>query len=327
MMIRRKFLGNISSLMVVTASGVLPTWAQTPKVSRLVIVGGAEDRLQDRIILRKFSEYCGGPQARIRIITAASADPQGVWQSYREAFHALGVGNVDRLAIDDRESAQAPAVQAEILQADGIFMSGGDQSKLMGTLWGTAAYESLHQSFHLNRCCIGGTSAGAAVMSRHMIAQGPSVLRPSKEAVDTDIGLGLLSQAVVDQHFSERRRLPRLLSTLAMRPDLLGVGIDEDTALVIERGVGIDEDTALVIERGVGIEVIGQGTVTLVDPSQMQSNVDDLEVLDQIEMLGVQLHLLPAGHRYTVKSVGQGARSAPLRRAIQRLVKVGPIRG
>jgi cyanophycinase len=313
MMIRRKFLGEISSLMVVTASGVLPTWAQTPKVSRLVIVGGAEDRLQDRIILRKFSEYCGGPQARIRIITAASADPQGVWQSYREAFHALGVGNVDRLAIDDRESAQAPAVQAEILQADGIFMSGGDQSKLMGTLWGTAAYESLHQSFHLNRCCIGGTSAGAAVMSRHMIAQGPSVLRPSKEAVDTDIGLGLLSQAVVDQHFSERRRLPRLLSTLAMRPDLLGVGIDEDTALVIERGEGI--------------EVIGQGTVTLVDPSQMQSNVDDLEVLDQIEMLGVQLHLLPAGHRYTVKSVGQGARSAPLRRAIQRLVAVGPIRG
>ena len=299
--------------MVVTASGVLPTWAQTPKVSRLVIVGGAEDRLQDRIILRKFSEYCGGPQARIRIITAASADPQGVWQSYREAFHALGVGNVDRLAIDDRESAQAPVVQAEILQADGIFMSGGDQSKLMGALWDTAAYESLHQSFHLNRCCIGGTSAGAAVMSRHMIAQGPSVLRPSKEAVDTDIGLGLLSQAVVDQHFSERRRLPRLLSTLAMRPDLLGVGIDEDTALVIERGVGI--------------EVIGQGTVTLVDPSQMQSNVDDLEVLDQIEMLGVQLHLLPAGHRYTVKSVGQGARSAPLRRAIQRLVAVGPIRG
>jgi cyanophycinase len=313
MMIRRNFLGKISSLIVMTASGVLPTWAQMPKVSRLVIVGGAEDRLQDRIILRKFSEYCGGAQAKIRIITAASADPQSVWQSYREAFHALGVRNVDRLAIDDRETAQAPAVQAEILQADGIFMSGGDQSKLMGTLWDTAAYESLHQAFHLNRCCIGGTSAGAAVMSRHMIAQGPSVLRPSKEAVDTDIGLGLLSQAVVDQHFSERRRLPRLLSTLAMRPDLLGVGIDEDTALVIERGVGI--------------EVIGQGTVTLVDPSQMQSNVDDLEVLDQIEMLGVQLHLLPAGHRYTVKSVGQGARSAPLRRAIQRLVAVGPIRG
>ncbi|MEY4028708.1 MAG: cyanophycinase, partial [Pseudomonadota bacterium] len=158
-----------------------------------------------------------------------------------------------------------------------------------------------HQSFHLNRCCIGGTSAGAAVMSRHMIAQGPAVLRPSKEVVDTDIGLGLLSQAVVDQHFSERRRLARLLSTLAMRPDLLGVGIDEDTALVIERGAAI--------------EVIGQGTVTLI-----------LESLEQIEMLGVQLHLLPSGHRYSVNSVGQTARSAPLRRAIQRLVAAGPIR-
>jgi cyanophycinase len=180
-------------------------------------------------------------------------------------------------------------------------------------LWDSLAYQSLHQSFHLNRCCIGGTSAGAAVMSRHMIAQGPAVLRPSKDAVDTDIGLGLLSQAVVDQHFSERRRLPRLLSTLAMRPDLLGVGIDEDTALVIERGEGI--------------EVIGKGSVTLVDPSQMQTNVDDLDALEPIEMLGVQLHMLPAGHRYSVKSVDRGARSMRLRRAIERLVAVGPIRG
>lgn len=150
-------------------------------------------------------------------------------------------------------------------------------------------------------------------MSRHMIAQGPSVLRPRKEAVDTDIGLGLLSQAVVDQHFSERRRLARLLSTLAMRPDLLGVGIDEDTALVIERGEAM--------------EVIGKGTVTLVDPSQMQSNVNELETLEQIEMLGVQLHVLPAGHRYSLKTLAKTSRSAPLRRAIQRLVAVGPIRG
>ena len=221
--------------------------------------------------------------------------------------------DVQRLALDDRDSAHQSELQTEILQANGIFMSGGDQSKLMDTLWDTPAYQSLHQSFHMNRCCIGGTSAGAAVMSRHMIAQGPAVLRPSKEAVDTDIGLGLLSQAVVDQHFSERRRLARLLSTLALRPDLLGVGIDEDTALVIERGEAI--------------EVIGKGTVTLVDPSQMQSNVNELETLEQIEMLGVQLHLLPAGHRYSVKSVGTSARSGPLRQAIQRLVAVGPIRG
>lgn len=312
---RRDFLGRMTAAMGVSAAALAgsPAFAQGTKLSRLVIVGGAEDRLQDRIVLRKYVDYCGGSQARIRIITAASGDPQGVWQSYQSVFRSLGVNDVQRLALDDRASAHAPQLQSEILQADGIFMSGGDQSKLMDTLWDTPAYQSLHQSFHLNRCCIGGTSAGAAVMSRHMIAQGPAVLRPSKEAVDTDIGLGLLSQAVVDQHFSERRRLARLLSTLAMRPDLLGVGIDEDTALVIERGVAI--------------EVIGQGTVTLIDPSQMQSNVNELESLEQIEMLGVQLHMLPSGHRYSVDAVRQTAQSAPLRRAIQRLVATGPIRG
>lgn len=308
---RRDVLGGMTVAGVTTLVGQ-PVWAQYPKISRLVIVGGAEDRLQDRIILRKFADYCGGSQARIRVITAASGDPEGVWQSYQNAFRSIGVEDVQRLAIDDRESAHALPLQAEILQADGIFMSGGDQSKLMDTLWSTPAYQSLHQSFHLNRCCIGGTSAGAAVMSRHMIAQGPAVLRPSKEAVDTDIGLGLLSQAVVDQHFSERRRLARLLSTLAMRPDLLGVGIDEDTALVIERGEAM--------------EVIGKGTVTLVDPSQMQSNVNELEAFEQIEMLGVQLHVLPAGHRYSLKTLAKNPRTAPLRQAIQRLVALGPIR-
>lgn len=302
----------VAGLGVATMTG-LPVLAQNPRMSRLVIVGGAEDRLQDRIILRKYVDYCGGSQGRIRVITAASGDPESVWQSYRDVFMSLGVQDVQRLALDDRASAHQPQLQAEILQADGIFMSGGDQSKLMDTLWDTPAYQALHQAFHLNRCCIGGTSAGAAVMSRHMIAQGPAVLRPSKEAVDTDIGLGLLSQAVVDQHFSERRRLARLLSTLALRPDLLGVGIDEDTALVIERGEAI--------------EVIGKGTVTLVDPSQMQSNVNELETLEQIEMLGVQLHLLPAGHRYSLRSAGQVPRTGPLRQAIQRLVAVGPIRG
>lgn len=310
---RRDFLTGITA--IASSCAVMPGLAQPQdqKVSRLVIVGGAEDRLQDRIILRKFTDYCGGGKARIRVITAASGDPEGVWQSYQHVFRTLGVEDVQRLTLDDRNSAHAPSLQTEILQADGIFMSGGDQSKLMDTLWDTPAYQSLHQSFYLNRCCIGGTSAGAAVMSRHMIAQGPSVLRPSKEAVDTDVGLGLLSQAVVDQHFSERRRLARLLSTLAMRPDLLGVGIDEDTALVVERGQAI--------------EVIGKGSVTLVDPSQMQSNVNELETLEQIEMLGVQLHLLPAGHRYSVQTWLQTPRSEPLHRAIQRLVATGPIRG
>jgi cyanophycinase len=100
---------------------------------------------------------------------------------------------------------------------------------------------------------------------------------------------------------------------LAIRPDLLGVGIDEDTALVIEKGEAL--------------EVIGKGTVTLIDPSDMRSNVNELDALEQIEMLGVQLHVLPAGHRYSVNSVSLRSSSAALRRAIQRLVAEGPMRG
>lgn len=296
--------------------GALP-WAgtapaQTTRSARLVIVGGAEDRLQDRLILRRFADYCGGARARIRLITAASSEPERVAQSYQRVFEALGVADFAALPLQTREDAADPAVIREMVQADGLFMSGGDQARLMEVLWETPAYAALHQAFHTGACCIGGTSAGAAVMSRHMIAQGPAVLRPSKAVTSTDIGLGLLSSAVVDQHFSERRRLARLLSTLALRPDLLGVGIDEDTALVVERGRAV--------------EVLGQGSVTLVDTTEMQSNVDEVDTEEQIEMLGVVLHTLPAGRRYTVDDVPRRW-PAQLDRALRRLIEPGPLRG
>ena len=293
----------------VFGSGLVP--ARVPRPPRLVVVGGAEDRLQDRLILRRFTDYCGGAHARIRLITAASSEPEAVAQSYQRVFEALGAHDFAALPLSDRESAAQPAVLQAIAQADGIFISGGDQARLMEVLWETPAYVALHEAFHVRGCCIGGTSAGAAVMSRHMIAQGPAVLRPSKEVTSTDIGLGLLSSAVVDQHFSERRRLARLLSTLALRPDLLGVGIDEDTALVVERGVAV--------------EVIGRGSVTLVDTTEMQSNVDDIDIEEQIELLGVVLHSLPAGRRY---AVADASRRWPLllERALRRLVEPGPMR-
>ncbi len=291
----------------------MPALAQSPRTGHLVIVGGAEDRLQDRVILRKFVEYAGGPRARIRLITAASGVPEAVAQSYTQAFGELGAQDFAVLPLSDRDSAFSDSLRQDILQADGIFMSGGDQSRLMAAIWETPVLGAIHQAFHFRGACIGGTSAGAAVMSRHMISQGPALLRPRKDAIDTDIGLGLLPAAVVDQHFSERRRLARLLSALAQRPDLLGVGIDEDTALVVERGVAI--------------EVIGKGVVTLVDPSQVRTNVESLDVDEQIEMLGLQLHTLPSGHRYPVQGrTVPGHWPAGLLQALQRLVLPGPVR-
>ena len=306
-MFRRDFL----TAALTTAA--IPTLAQTRRTARLVIVGGAEDRQQDRVILRRFIEYSGGPLGRIRLITAASGVPDAVAESYATAFGELGVQNFGVLPLTDRDSAFAPGLREEILGADGIFMTGGDQSRLMSAVWETPVLGALHQAFHFRGCCIGGTSAGAAVMSRHMISQGPALLRPRKDAIDTDIGLGLLPAAIVDQHFSERRRLPRLLSALAQRPDLLGVGIDEDTALVVERGRAL--------------EVLGRGVVTLVDPSRVRTNVDTLEQDEQIEMLGLQLHTLPAGHRYVASDASRMAHwPAGLRSAIERLVRPGPVR-
>lgn len=298
--------------MAALAATSLSALAQSPRAGHLVIVGGAEDRLQDRVILRKFIEYSGGPRARIRLITAASGVPEAVADSYTRAFSDLGAQDFAVLPLTDRSSALSESLRHDILEADGIFMSGGDQSRLMAAIWETPVLGALHQAFHFRGACIGGTSAGAAVMSRHMISQGPALLRPCKDAIDTDIGLGLLPAAVVDQHFSERRRLARLLSALAQRPDLLGVGIDEDTALVVERGQAI--------------EVIGKGSVTLVDPSQAHTNVESLEVDEQIEMLGLQLHTLPAGHRYAVGRVTPRHWPPGLQQALQRLVKPGPVR-
>ncbi len=294
-----------------TVRAQAPMWSPSQKWARLVIVGGAEDRVQDRIILRKFIEYAGGPLARIRLITAASGVPDAVASSYSAVFADLGAQDFAVLPLNSREEAMNPQLTSEIMKADGLFMSGGDQSRLMQTVWDTPVMEAMHKAFHFNHCCIGGTSAGAAVMSRHMIAQGEAVLRPRKDIVDTDVGLGFLPTAVVDQHFSERRRLPRLLSTLASRPDLLGVGIDEDTALVVERGRAI--------------EVFGKGVVTLVDMGQAQTNARDVDEEAQMEMLGVQLHTLPAGHRYSAVLPAPKGWPAGLRRAIELLVKPGPV--
>lgn len=271
--------------------------------------------MQDRLILRRFIELCGGPMARIRVLSAASGDPRAAWLAYQAVFAELGVTDLTHLEILDVAHANSAEVVEQILDTDGLFISGGDQRRLMALLWETAAFGALHTAFHLRGCCIAGTSAGAAVLSRHMLAQGDAPRLPEKEAAELDLGLGFVSRAIIDQHFSERGRLGRLLSVLAQRPDMLGVGIDEDTALVIERGMGV--------------EVVGQGAVTLLDGRQLRSNFDDVESRERLEMLGVRLHLLPAGRRYSLAPGSESFRRMPqaLREAVGLLVAPGPIRG
>lgn len=311
---RRQWLALGLALAALPAPALAEDGAYQRRLGRLVVIGGAEDRLRDRLILRRFVELCGGPQAQILVLTAASADPAASWRGYEPVFRELGAERCAPLDIADRDAANDPEIVNRLLHADGIFMTGGDQRRLMGLLWETEAARAMHLSFHLRGCCIGGTSAGAAALSRLMLAEGDTPRLPEKDAAILDLGLGFVSKAIIDQHFSERRRLGRLLSVLAQRPDMLGVGIDEDTALVIERGQGV--------------EVIGQGAVTLIDGRRMRSNFEDVDTNERLEMLGVSLHVLPAGHRYSVQPE-RGARALPgsLLDAIVTLVAPGPIRG
>ena len=306
-------------LLTLLASAALPieVSAQTAPVSKklghLVIIGGAEDRQQDRVILRKFLELSGGPNAKLRFITAASGVPDVVWASYQTVFKDLGALDCEVVPMLTREDASKPEVVSQIAQADGIFITGGDQTRLMACLWESPAFQALHRAFFINGACVGGTSAGAAVMSRHMLALGTPTPSPQKDTVSTDIGLGFVANAIVDQHFSQRHRLSRLLSALAQRPDLLGVGIDEDTALIIEPNQSV--------------EIMGKGSVTLVDPRRLKTNRDAIEESDKLEMIDLQLHLLPAGKRY-VRPPGKYRKpNTAFGEALELLTKPGPMRG
>ena len=262
------------------------------RTGHLVIVGGGEDRRYAKQILGRFIELAGGTGARIVVITAASSVADRMWAIYHEAFGDLGVADLGHLAIESRSDADSELAVGMLSAADGIFMTGGDQKRLLALIGGTAVHRALHVAFRERNACIGGTSAGASAMSVHMLANGEAVLQPEKGAVNMAAGLGLVGHVLIDQHFSERRRLGRLLTAVAQNPCL--------------QGIGIDEDTALVIERGVGIEILGEGAVTVIDGRRMRSNLAQVANGENPEMIDVRLHLLPAGSRYTLPSASGG---------------------
>ncbi len=263
----------------------------------LIIIGGGEDRTNDKQILSRFVELSGGPQACIVVITAASKATDELWEVYDRAFGDLGVRRRLHLRIDSRQDANDAQSVRILDDADGIFMTGGDQKRLLALIGGTALDAAMHRALKLRCACVGGTSAGASAMSGHMLAQGRADLQPKKGEVSLGAGLGFLHRVVIDQHFSERQRLGRLLSVVAQNPYL--------------QGIGIDEDTALVVERGVGIEVLGEGAVTVVDGRDMSTNVADIAQRDTLELIDVRLHLLPGGTTYRLPGAGH-AQDKPL---------------
>jgi len=254
----------------------------------IVPIGGAEDKEGDMRVLRRFLELCGGADAGIAVIpTASRLNDTG--ERYEQLFCEMGARNVSVLDFDTRRDAQERNRVAQIEQASGIFITGGNQLRLSTILGGTPVAQAI-RACNAHGVPVGGTSAGAGILSEHMIAGGDSDdPTPRADSVRLAPGLGLTNRVVIDQHFRQRDRFGRLLAALAYNPFAIGLGVDEDTAAFI----GPDNV----------IEVEGSGAVTVVDADDLQfSSRAQVDGDAPVCMLGLQVHVLTAGASYDLES-------------------------
>jgi len=245
-----------------------------------MIIGGAEDKLRHRQILRRFTALAGGPQAVIAVCATASSLGDEITDLYENVFYELGAAEVLSIRPINRAEADASVATKAISGATGVFFTGGNQSRLASVLRGTALGDQVVQMYQ-EGVVVGGTSAGASVVSEHMVALGASGETPKQRMASLAQGLGLLPGVLVDQHFSERNRFGRLLALVAANPNLLGMGVDEDTSAIVR-----DEAT---------MEVYGRGSVFIAEADAAVTNAYAARGTDPILLSGARVHFLPSG--------------------------------
>ena len=253
----------------------------------LLVIGGAEDKYNERRILRKFLELTGndGGETQILIVPVASDFPEFAADVYVQAFRRLGVANPRVLRATSRQDVFAANADELLDGADGVFITGGDQMRLVSLLGGTNFSQKLREVITETEIVVAGTSAGAAGMSTSMIVRGEATPHPHKNSVRLSPGLGFLKNIIIDQHFTERGRISRLITAVSYNPYNLGIGIDENTAIILD-GKGI-------------LEVFGAGSITIVDGSQITYNeIAEVDDNQSFSVCGVQLHILGDGLIY-----------------------------
>jgi cyanophycinase len=254
---------------------------------QLVIIGGAEDKEGDCKILREFVRRAGGTNARIVIMTAATELPREVGENYIRVFERFGAEDVRIIDTVQREDASSASYLEAIDKATGVFFTGGDQARITSILKDTELDTAIHKRYQ-EGIVVGGTSAGAAMMPDMMIVEGDSETNPRIDVVEMGPGMGFLPGVVIDQHFSQRGRLGRLIAALAQQPAVLGFGIDENTAIVVSDNQ---------------FEVIGEGAITVVDESSVtHSNVGEILRDEPLAVCGARLHILPDGYKFDLKT-------------------------
>ena len=253
-------------------------------------IGGAEDKADNNAsILSRFVELAGGKKARIVVVPTASEEPEEMGQRYIDVFGKLGTSSVEVVDIKERPDANAPAILELLGGATGIFITGGAQDRLVELLVGTLSMECIRNR-NADGVVVAGTSAGASIVAAHVMLGGSGMAGNSNDAaarkamVEVVAGFGLLQDVIVDQHFSQRGRMGRLLSAFASNPGLIGIGLDEDTAVLIDR-----EGT---------LEALGSGMVTLIDGRNATSNYFDIEPGDVLTVVDSSLHILGCGQRF-----------------------------
>jgi cyanophycinase len=256
------------------------------RAGHLLIIGGAEEKLRQRQILSRFASLAGGAAGRVVVISTASSIGDEATDLYRSLFRQLGIPEVIGLRPMTRAEANEPALVAQVNDATGIFMTGGNQLRLSSVIGGTALGRAITER-HRHGAIVAGTSAGASAVSSHMVAFGTGGTTPKQRMTQMSAGLGLLPGVIIDQHFEQRNRIGRLLALIAQSPALLGMGVDEDTA-------------ALVSPSGI-MEVLGKGSVTILDPARIETDAYEAKRHRPIMVSGVTLHTLPSGYRFDLR--------------------------
>ena len=242
------------------------------KQGRLFLIGGNEDKTQEMEVLRTLVAEAGGAAGRIEVITTASSEPELVWQAYERAFKKIGVGYAKPMHIASRAEAEAPKLLKRIAESTAILFTGGDQLRITSILGATAVSEAIRDHFFSDGGLVAGTSAGAAALTGTIIYDGESPEALRKGAVMMTGGLALIRNAVVDTHFVTRGRIGRLIQVVAGNPRLIGIGLGEDTGVLVTEGTRF--------------RVVGSGLVIVVDGAGI--GFTDVFDVGQLEVFSVE---------------------------------------
>jgi cyanophycinase len=255
------------------------------RIGRLLVIGGAEDPDENCMrILPKLVEMSGGAQARVLICSSPSEDPEKKVRTYGPLFEKIGVAEVIPAPIQERNEAEAPEILEGLERATCVFFTGGDQLRLTALMAGTQFCERIRERLYGEGLVVAGTSAGAAAMSSVMIIGGPQNGTVRRRDVSLAPGLGYWRDSVVDTHFNQRGRPSRLFTIFAHNPQVLGVGIDENTAIDLEPG-----------ER---FTVIGEGAVMVLGGRVSHTNAPDAGDQDTLALTDAVVHILADGYGY-----------------------------